>query len=129
MKKPSKPVNPKKRFETSISDWSVQELVNFCINCNIYLEDARIEHLEDDYYGGIVQLYWYGKTYSQEQFDKKLNDYKLKKEQYDKWFKENEEYIKKSLEEANNKKKEKELTRLLKAKEKIEKMLTKYDSL
>ena len=76
--------------------------------------------------GVDIELYWYRKVYSQEQFDKRMEDYKQKKKEYDDWFKENEEFIVKSIEDDKKKKKEKEIAKLLAEKEKIEKQLSKF---
>lgn len=125
MKKPTKPTNPVKKFETSVTGWSVQELLNFCRNSDIPLDEAKLDYQEDDYMGVDIELYWYRKAYSQEQFDKRMEDYKQKKKEYDDWFKENEEFIVKSIEDDKKKKKEKEIAKLLAEKEKIEKQLSK----
>lgn len=125
MKKPVKPKNPKKRFDTSVSSWSVQELLDFCRNTNIPLDEAKLDYEEDDYMGTDVLLYWYGNKYPKETFDKMLKNYENKKRQYDEWFKENEEFIVKSIEDDKKKKKEKEIAQLLAEKEKIEKQLSK----
>jgi hypothetical protein len=126
MKKPIKPTNLKTKITTNAFECSISQLMEKCLDRGVAFSEAFITYDEEHYssYGPdiIVNMYWYKQKYTKEQFDKKLKEYETKKTEYDKWFKQNGKSIEKS-------KKQEEKARLLKQIEKIEKSLTKYDSL
>lgn len=126
MKKPIKPINLKTKRTTNAFESSIADLMQKCFDRGIPFTEAFITY-DKEYYNSsdpdiIVNLYWYENEYSEKEFDKQLKQYEAEKIKYDQWLKENKGSIKKdSL--------LKEKARLIREKEKIEKMLTKYDSL
>lgn len=120
MKEPIKPVNRPVQTEIIFVDdnkISLQEIIDLVKKNNLEPKDVFIEADLDNNWGDFyskLNIYYYNPEYTEKEFEKKIEDYKIKRKEYKKWLKEEfpkieKERLNKEIAKLEEKKKELEV--------------------